>query len=86
MVSKIFEKLVNNRIVDHYGNVAYMFLFSMVLGLLDQMQIFWQLHLEFLKAPFFGPKPFLPYIDDLPDDIYNIAIYAGDTTLYSKYD
>ena len=45
-----------------------------------------QLMLEFLKAPFFGPKPFLPYIDDLPDDIYNIAIYAGDTTLYSKYD
>ena len=45
-----------------------------------------QLMLEFLKVPFFGPKPFLPYIDDLLDDIYNIAIYAGDATLYSKYD
>ena len=33
-----------------------------------------------------GPTLFLLYINDLPDDIYNIAIYAGDTTLYSKYD
>ena len=31
VVSKVFEKLVNNRIVDHSG---------MVLGLLDQLQIF----------------------------------------------
>ena len=30
---------------------------------------------------------FLLYINDLPDDvIYNIAIYADDTTLYSKCD
>ena len=30
---------------------------------------------------------FLLYINDLPDDgICNIAIYADDTTLYSKYD
>ena len=29
----------------------------------------------------------LPYINDLPDDIiWNIAIYADDTTLYSKCD
>ena len=32
-----------------------------------------------------GPTLFLLYINDLPDDvIYNIAIYADDTTLYSK--
>ena len=31
LVSKVFEKLVNNRIADHSG---------MVLGLLDQLQIF----------------------------------------------
>ena len=31
-----------------------------------------------------GPTLFLLYIDDLADDvIYNIAIYADDTTLYS---
>ena len=34
-----------------------------------------------------GPTPFLLYINDLPDDfISNIAIYADDTTLYSKCD
>ena len=34
-----------------------------------------------------GPTLFLQYINDLPDDaICNIAIYADDTTLYSKCD
>ena len=34
-----------------------------------------------------GPAVFLPYISDLPDDfICYIAIYADDTTLYSKCD
>ena len=34
-----------------------------------------------------GPTLFLLYINDLPDDIIcDIAIYADDTTLYSKSD
>ena len=34
-----------------------------------------------------GPTLFLLYINDLPDDVVcNIAIYADDTTLYSKCD
>ena len=34
-----------------------------------------------------GPTLFLLYIDDLPDDVIcNIAIYADNTTLYSKCD
>ena len=33
-----------------------------------------------------GPTLFFLYIDDLPNDvIYNVAIYADNTTLYSKY-
>ena len=34
-----------------------------------------------------GPTLFLLYINDLPDGaICNVAIYADDTTLYSKFD
>ena len=34
-----------------------------------------------------GPTLFLPYINDLPDDVVcDIAIYADDTTLYSQCD
>ena len=42
---------------------------------------------EFLKAPTLGPTLFLLYINDLPDDVIcDIAIYAYDTTVYSKCD
>ena len=34
-----------------------------------------------------GPMLFLLYINDLPDDvIFDVAIHADDTTLYSKWD
>ena len=34
-----------------------------------------------------GPAVFLPYINDLPDDVTcSIAVYADDTTLYSDCD
>ena len=29
---------------------------------------------------------FLLHINDLPDDIYNVAMYADGATLYSKFD
>ena len=49
VVSKVFEKLVNNRIVDHLEKCDLFLISSMVLGLLDQLQIFSQLYLiEFL--------------------------------------
>ena len=38
--------------------------------------------LEFLKDPFLV----LLYINDLLDVVCDIAIYADDATLYSKYD
>ena len=65
----------------------------MVLGLLDQLQIFLQLYLiEFLvnagvpQASNLSPTLFLLYINDLPDVICDIVIYADDTTLYSRCD
>ena len=49
MVSKVFEKVVNNRIVDHLEKCSLFFISSMVLGLFDQLQIFSELDLiEFL--------------------------------------
>ena len=43
-----------------------------------------QLMLEFLNAPFLVLH--FSYINDLPDDVIcAIAIYADDTTLYSKF-
>ena len=40
VVGKVFEKLVNNRIVDHLQKCGLFFIFSMVLGLPDELQIF----------------------------------------------
>ena len=40
-----------------------------------------------LQCSILGPTVFLLYINDLPDNIIcDIAIYADDTTLYSKCD
>ena len=33
-----------------------------------------------------GPRLFLLYLSDIPDVICDIAIYADDTTFYSKFD
>ena len=43
VVSKFFEKLVNNRSFDHEEKFFFFQVSSMVLGLLDQLQIFLQL-------------------------------------------
>ena len=36
-----------------------------------------------LPGSILGPTPFLLYINDLPDVICDITIYADDTTFYS---
>ena len=41
----------------------------------------------FPQGSILGPTVFLLYINGLPDDVIcNIAIFADDNTLYSKYD
>ena len=40
VVSKVFKKLVNNKIVDHLEKYGLFLITSIVLGLLDQLQIF----------------------------------------------
>ena len=40
VVSKVFEKLLNNRIVDHIEKSGLFLISSMVLGLLDKLLIF----------------------------------------------
>ena len=40
VASKVFEKLVNNRMVDHLEKCGLFLISSMVLGFLDQLQIF----------------------------------------------
>ena len=45
VVSKVFEKLVNNRIVDHLEKCGLFSDFQYDLGILDQLQNFSQLYL-----------------------------------------
>ena len=45
VVSKVFEKLVFNRIVNHLEKCGLFLIFSMVIGLLDQLHTFSQLYL-----------------------------------------
>ena len=45
MVSKVFEKLVNNKIVYYLQKCGLFLISSMVLGLVSQLQIFSQLYL-----------------------------------------
>ena len=45
MVSKVFEKSVNNRIVDHLEKFGLFSDFQYGLGLLNQLHIFLQLYL-----------------------------------------
>ena len=54
MVSKDVEKLVNNKIVDQLKKYGLFQISSMVLGLIDQLQIFLQLYLIEVLVPLTG--------------------------------
>ena len=45
MISKVFEKIVNNRIFDHVEKCSLFLVSSIISGLLDQMQIFLEFYL-----------------------------------------
>ena len=45
VVNKVFEKLVNNKIINGLENCGLFLISSRVLGLLNQLQIFSQLYL-----------------------------------------
>ena len=45
VVKKVFEKLVNNRLTDHLKKCALFLISNMVLDLINQLQIIWQLYL-----------------------------------------
>ena len=50
VVKKVFEKLVNNRFVDHLEKCFLVFDFQYGFRSSDQLQVFWQLYLiEFLR-------------------------------------
>ena len=60
VVSKVFEKLVNNSIVDHLEKCGIFSISSLVLGLLDQLWIFLQLYLIELARLLTGLGPLEP--------------------------
>ena len=57
VVSKVFEKLVNNKIGDHLEKCGIFSISSMVLGLFDQLWIFLQLYLIELLRHLTGLGP-----------------------------
>ena len=80
VVSKVNEKLVNNRIVDHlekcglFSDFQFDFRSSQSTG-----------YLLIVVCDRVASDVYVLYINDLPDDaIFDIAIYFDDATLYSK--
>ena len=71
----------------HVRNLTLFFLFSVI----DDFEWLWKSSQEYsLNAglpqdSILGPTLFLLYLNDSPDDVIcDIAIYADDTTVYSK--
>ena len=65
-------------------SLVLLLLFTVV----DGVEWFWMASLhKNIQVPLLGPTLFLLYTNDLPDDIIcDVAVYADDTTLYSKCD
>ena len=83
---------LNLGLMEFQARCLVLFLFYSVIG---ELRWFWMggssqeysVHAGVPQGSIFAPTLFLLYINDLPDDvIFNIAICADDTTLYSKFD
>ena len=76
---------INLKSYGIFGQIYDLILFFSVI---DDFEWFWTGSLHEISQDFIlDPVLFLLYINDLSDDaICNIAIYAVDTTLYSKCD
>ena len=67
--------------------VRYLALFSLFSAIDGKSLQEYQLNAGVPQGSIVGPTIFLPYVNDLPDDVTcNIAIYADDATLYYKCD
>ena len=89
VVSKAFEKLVNNRISVQMLGLISSFLsnrqFQVVLDGKSSQE--YSVNAGVSQGVLLGPTLFLLYSNDLPDNvIYDFAICADDTTHYSKCD
>ena len=91
--SKAFDGLLHK--LRSYGILGH--IFGLISSFLSNRQLWivldgkssqeYQVNAGVPQGSILGPTLFLLYINDLPDDVIcNIAIYADDTTLYSKCD
>ena len=92
-ISKAFDRIWHAVLLHKlksYGLSGRFLALFLLFSVIDGLEWFWmksllknfQLMLEFLKAPFLGPTPFLLYINDLNDNVIcDTVIYANDTTL-----
>ena len=95
-ISNVFDRVLHAGLfykLKSYGISGQIFGLFLFFSVIDGFKWFWmgslhkniQLMLEFLNAPFLVLH--FSYINDLLDDVIcDIAIYADDTTLYSKCD
>ena len=85
VVSKVFEKLVNNRIVEHLEKCglfsSFQYGFRRLRVVLDGKSSEYPVNAVVPQASILGSTLFLLYINDLAGDICNIPIYTDDTTL-----
>ena len=88
-ISKTFDRVWQAGLlhkIKFYGNLGQIF------GLISQVILDGKSSQEYLVNPGvpqafnLGSTLFILYVDYLPDVICNIAIYANDTTVYSKCD